>query len=56
MQMRFDELMKSVDENQTFLNEMDAMGLREKYVHTVNAEISSKIREMNELDVKLARQ
>jgi hypothetical protein len=55
MQARFDELMKSVDENQVFLGEMEALGLKGKYVHTVNAEISSKIREMNEIDGKLAK-
>jgi len=52
---RFGELMVQVEEGQAFLDRVSQAGQKDRYAHTINADIASKVREMMEIDKKLGR-
>lgn len=54
LQARFSELAKEVEENQNFLQEMSKSGQAHKYTSRINGEIAEKVREMRDIDEKLA--
>ncbi|XP_046405110.1 UPF0193 protein EVG1-like [Ischnura elegans] len=48
---RFDELIEEVTDRRQFLNEMEALGHGKKYHQLIQAEITMKLKEMQELDI-----
>nr|KAG5713872.1 hypothetical protein BaRGS_024499 [Batillaria attramentaria] len=53
---RFDELQQEIEERQKFLADMETLGQGDKYRTIIATEISQKIREMEEIDMKRSKE
>ncbi|KAI3387982.1 hypothetical protein SNEBB_004409 [Seison nebaliae] len=53
---RFDELTKEIEDRKNFLIEMVELGEGEKYRNKIETEISQRVREMQEIDVRLKQE